>query len=230
MARPLIGYRTPRDRDHHARCWRAGCAPSQIQRIGACPLARSPCCPARRLPSVCVHWVSPPNGEATPWSDAAAVEAGLLCAATGRAPSFGPAIKLTYLCPSNQCSSERLSLWQKRRLQGAALHHGPRSVRSTYQRGAGRRPCPCPGWTSYKHRLHYQTFDVTHLVRDGQNAIGAQVAEGWFCGRLGFLGGVQNIWGDNIGLMAQLHIDFADGTRIYHTILTPAGRQAPEPS
>ncbi len=72
---------------------------------------------------------------------------------------------------------------------------------------------PAPGWTSYKHRLHYQTFDVTHLVRDGQNVIGAQVAEGWFCGRLGFLGGVQNIWGDNIGLMAQLHIDFADGTR-----------------
>src|SRR5215216_4355794 len=29
------------------------------------------------------------------------------------------------------------------------------------------------GWTSYKHRLRYQTFDVTHILHEGRNALGA---------------------------------------------------------
>ena len=29
-----------------------------------------------------------------------------------------------------------------------------------------------PGWTSYDHRLRYQTYDVTDLLREGANAIG----------------------------------------------------------
>ena len=30
-----------------------------------------------------------------------------------------------------------------------------------------------PGWTSYRHRLRYQTYDVTDLLREGANALGA---------------------------------------------------------
>src|SRR5437879_13647340 len=36
-----------------------------------------------------------------------------------------------------------------------------------------------PGWTSYRHRLCYQTYDVTSLLRSGPNAIGAVLADGW---------------------------------------------------
>lgn len=45
-----------------------------------------------------------------------------------------------------------------------------------------------PGWTSYKHRLEFQTHDVTELLVPGENIIGGQVAEGWYCGRFGFEG------------------------------------------
>jgi alpha-L-rhamnosidase len=69
-----------------------------------------------------------------------------------------------------------------------------------------------PGWTSYNHRLRYQTFDVTDLLREGPNAIGAMLGEGWFRGRLGFGGGRRNIYGDRIALLAQLEIAYADGT------------------
>ncbi len=69
-----------------------------------------------------------------------------------------------------------------------------------------------PGWTSYNHRLRYQTFDVTDLLREGPNAIGAMLGEGWFCGRLGFGGGRRNIYGDQVALLAQLEIAYADGT------------------
>ncbi|WWC63696.1 uncharacterized protein I303_106301 [Kwoniella dejecticola CBS 10117] len=64
-----------------------------------------------------------------------------------------------------------------------------------------------PGWTSYKSRLSYQTYDVTHLVKEGTNVIGAWVGEGWYAGVLGYQGGQRNIFGDRIGLMAQLEID-----------------------
>src|SRR5215207_689518 len=36
-----------------------------------------------------------------------------------------------------------------------------------------------PGWTSYRHRLRYQTYDVTALLAEGPNALGMQLADGW---------------------------------------------------
>ncbi|KAF5006573.1 hypothetical protein FDECE_7048 [Fusarium decemcellulare] len=70
-----------------------------------------------------------------------------------------------------------------------------------------------PGWTSYDHELSYQTFDILPHVKIGANAIAAEVAEGWFCGRLGFMGGQRNIWGSNIGLFAQIILTYLDGRR-----------------
>ncbi|MFL5658220.1 MAG: family 78 glycoside hydrolase catalytic domain [Ktedonobacteraceae bacterium] len=69
-----------------------------------------------------------------------------------------------------------------------------------------------PGWTSYNHRLQYQTFDVTSLLHEGRNAIGAMLGDGWYRGRLGFHGGRRNVYGDRLALLAQLEINYADGT------------------
>jgi alpha-L-rhamnosidase len=69
-----------------------------------------------------------------------------------------------------------------------------------------------PGWTSYDSRLRYQTFDVTSLLREGGNALGAILGNGWYRGRLGFGGGRRNIYGDRLALLAQLEIRYADGT------------------
>ncbi|WP_329264240.1 family 78 glycoside hydrolase catalytic domain [Streptomyces sp. NBC_01478] len=69
-----------------------------------------------------------------------------------------------------------------------------------------------PGWTSYQHRLRYQTFDVTPLLRTGENTIGALLGEGWYTGRLGFHGGRRAIYGEHRALLAQLEIGYADGT------------------
>ncbi|KAF5982396.1 alpha-L-rhamnosidase [Fusarium coicis] len=69
-----------------------------------------------------------------------------------------------------------------------------------------------PGWTVYEHCLRYQTFDVTDLLSEGENCIGARVAEGWFKGRLGFEGGKRNIHGMRTALFARLEITAKDGT------------------
>lgn len=63
-----------------------------------------------------------------------------------------------------------------------------------------------PGWQSYNHRLHYQTYDVSSYLVDGDNVVGAYIAEGWYAGRLG-RPGVSNIWGDRLSFLGQLEVD-----------------------
>ncbi|KAH8803427.1 bacterial alpha-L-rhamnosidase-domain-containing protein [Xylogone sp. PMI_703] len=71
-----------------------------------------------------------------------------------------------------------------------------------------------PGWTNYDGRLQYQTYDVGSLLSQGpaDKCIGVRVAEGWYCGRLGFSGGLRDIWGRYPALLAQLEIFYDDGT------------------
>lgn len=67
-----------------------------------------------------------------------------------------------------------------------------------------------PGWTSYDCRLQYQTYDVTALVQSGGNAVGVTLADGWYRGYLGFRGS-KNLYGDHLGLLLQLRIEYVDG-------------------
>ena len=84
-----------------------------------------------------------------------------------------------------------------------------------------------PGWTSYRHRLRYQTHDVTDLVREGANVIGVHLADGWFAGYLGFTG-KRHWYGDRTGAFVQLEVEHPDGSR---TTVTSDGswRSAPSP-
>jgi alpha-L-rhamnosidase len=82
----------------------------------------------------------------------------------------------------------------------------------------GRRVGDCfmaPGWQSYDHRIHYQTYDVTNHFgsQNIDHCIGVRVAEGWFSGRLGFLGGNRNIWGSQTALILQLEIEYTNGQK-----------------
>ncbi len=67
-----------------------------------------------------------------------------------------------------------------------------------------------PGWTDYRKRMQYQTYDVTDQVRAGANAIGAELGDGWWAGKVAIFGTQQ--YGSSLGLMAQLRIDYTDGT------------------
>lgn len=67
-----------------------------------------------------------------------------------------------------------------------------------------------PGWTDYRKRVRYQAFDVTEMVREGANAIAAEVGPGWFAGHAGLFGAFQ-FYGTSPALLAQLEIIYADG-------------------
>lgn len=69
-----------------------------------------------------------------------------------------------------------------------------------------------PGWTSYKHRLQVQAYDVTALLADGgSHTLGAVLGNGWYKGKLSWEN-KENLYGDRRALLLQVHIAYADGT------------------
>jgi len=68
-----------------------------------------------------------------------------------------------------------------------------------------------PGWTSYKKRVQYQTYDVTNMVKEGDNTLGTILGLGWFRGYLGWEG-KRDIYDNNFGFILQMHCYYEDGT------------------
>ena len=67
-----------------------------------------------------------------------------------------------------------------------------------------------PGWTSYDHRVQYQTYDVTTLLQEGANAVGVTLGDGWYRGYMGFED-QRNLYGERALLLLQIHASYADG-------------------
>ena len=67
-----------------------------------------------------------------------------------------------------------------------------------------------PGWTDYLNFISYQTYDVTSLLAEGQNAIGAIVGNGWYSGRIL---SKNDIYGKDRAFIGQLEIVYTDGTK-----------------
>ncbi len=67
-----------------------------------------------------------------------------------------------------------------------------------------------PGWTSYDHRLQYQTYDVTGLMCQGENVMGAMLGDGWYRGYMGHRGH-RHVYGDRLALLVQLELVYVDG-------------------
>lgn len=67
-----------------------------------------------------------------------------------------------------------------------------------------------PGWTSYQKTIQYQTYDITPLLQE-RNEIRFTVGNGWYKGVLGFFNQGDH-YGKRTALIAQLDIDYADGT------------------
>ncbi|MCC6173896.1 MAG: family 78 glycoside hydrolase catalytic domain [Chloroflexi bacterium] len=152
------------------------------------------------------------DGREAPWSMPAPLEAGLLDTSDWTArfitPDWAEDTSAPQPAPLLRREFELRGEVRRARLYVTAL-----GVYEGYLNGAvvGDQVL-APGWTSYHHRLRYQTFDVTRLLRVGHNALGAILGDGWYRGRLGFGGGRRNIYGDRLALLAQLEVEYADGS------------------
>ncbi len=71
-----------------------------------------------------------------------------------------------------------------------------------------------PEWTDYRKRIHYRTYDVTSLLKQGGNAVVATLGDGWWSGYVGWqetrgrYGSLEN------SLIVQLEIELENGERI----------------
>jgi alpha-L-rhamnosidase len=79
-----------------------------------------------------------------------------------------------------------------------------------------------PGWTAYSKRVLYSSYDVTDLLKRGQNALGVMLGNGWFNPlplRLwGHISPRENLMIGEPRVILQLAVDFTDGTS--QTIVT----------
>ena len=67
-----------------------------------------------------------------------------------------------------------------------------------------------PGWTSYKKRIQYQTYDITSLVT-GDDLLEISVGQGWAISHMGFF--CQNhFFADYTSVIAAIELEYADGT------------------
>ena len=62
-----------------------------------------------------------------------------------------------------------------------------------------------PGITDYRKRVQYQTYDVTGLLKAGENTLTVQLADGWYRGSCGAWG-LKNQYGTETKFLAQLEI------------------------
>lgn len=70
-----------------------------------------------------------------------------------------------------------------------------------------------PGDSQYRETMGYHKYDVTSLVREGDNALAASLAGGWYSGYMTFTASNFNFFGDYSALLARLVITYEDGTR-----------------
>ncbi len=63
-----------------------------------------------------------------------------------------------------------------------------------------------PGYHSYDFHLQAYTYDVTEYLAEGENKLEVWLGEGWFKSRLGFDGGIPNLYGDRLYAIGELYV------------------------
>ncbi|MBQ6215273.1 MAG: family 78 glycoside hydrolase catalytic domain [Oscillospiraceae bacterium] len=72
--------------------------------------------------------------------------------------------------------------------------------------------CLTPGHTDYRKRVQYHAYDVTDMMREGENELSVQLADGWYRGSCGAWG-LTNQYGSETKLLCQLEYEYESGPR-----------------
>lgn len=151
------------------------------------------------------------RGEASPWSRPQWWEMGFLESSHWKGQWIGPtapADDRTFIpCPFLRREFEVKGRIVRARIYASAkglyeLHLNGRRVGQDYF---------TPGWTEYHHRIAYQTYDVTEMIQEGANALGAILGDGWYGGHVGGFMRMR-LYGPAPRLLAQLEVLFEDGS------------------
>lgn len=70
-----------------------------------------------------------------------------------------------------------------------------------------------PGASQFDKHLYYQTYDITELLKEGKNAVGAVLSSGWWNDAQTFCLWNYNYWGDKESFLGKVVISYEDGSR-----------------
>ncbi|CAN5521293.1 glycoside hydrolase family 78 protein [soil metagenome] len=148
-------------------------------------------------------------GHASAWSAPAFWEMGMLNKADWKATWIEPVQDTLRMIPALELRKEFAI---NKKIAAARVYVTSHGMYKLYLNGnkVGNDELT-PGWTSYNTRLQYQVYDITTLVQQGKNAVGAMVGDGWYRGSLAW----DNNWaiyGKTLGLLCQLTITYTDGS------------------
>ena len=162
------------------------------------------------------------NGNASSWSKPALFTVGLLRASDWHAswigaPPEAPSQLHDPPIPPSPLLRKTFSLTQKVRTAMVYVT----SLGDYELRLNGRKVgnhLLAPEWTDYNKRVQYQTLDVTAMLRQGTNVLGAMLADGWYAGRIGPTRWDKDYprrgpYGLNRRLLIRLVVEKLDGTR-----------------
>jgi alpha-L-rhamnosidase len=70
-----------------------------------------------------------------------------------------------------------------------------------------------PGSTAYRTHLEVQTYDITALLRAGENTVCSVLSDGWYRGLVGFTR-EHDTFGRDTSLLVQIELDLPDGEQL----------------
>ena len=161
---------------------------------------------------VCVETAAP-EGDETAQSETAFFEMGLLKPEDWRADWIEPLHQDDYMnfqpAPYLRKTFNVKPCLKKARIYQTA--HGLYEFR--INGAAGTEEKFKPGFTSYHERLQYQVYDISHLLKEGENTWAVTLGDGWWRGSLG--GMSRNNWGYRLQFLGQIVLTYEDGTEEY---------------
>ena len=164
-------------------------------------------------PSTCYYWrvrIWDDQGKRSPWSKVSYWTTGLLAPDNWKAEWIAYAGKEQENRPS-PFFRKGFNLKGKS-VKSALLHVTARGMYIPYLNGKKvGEDFFTPGWTSYHHRIQYQSYDVKDMLNQEDNALGVVLGNGWYRGYIGFQD-QKDYYGHELSLLLQLNIRYDDGS------------------
>jgi alpha-L-rhamnosidase len=200
------------DRDFKKPVWQSGFRDSRDSHL-------VPCAGGALASSTDYFWrvkIRDRDGEESPWSETASFSTTML---------RGDEWKAVFITGEGEDAGAgsaavlfRGEFTVKRELRAARLYVSAKGIYEAFCNG--RRvgdEVLSPGFTEYRNRLLFQTYDLTERLVKGPNALGFLVGPGWYKGDLASWLGSRNVFGSRTALIAQLRLEYDDSVEIFPT-------------
>jgi len=152
------------------------------------------------------------DGKASAWAEPASFEIGLLDASDWKADWIKSSIQFEEVYHASPMLRKEFNLGKE--IESARLYISTLGLYVAEINGkrVGDQVLT-PGWTSFQSRVQYQTYDVSSLLKTGENAVGIVLGNGWYRAFRPNSKDIEGFGKKSLDAMAQLEVTYTDGTK-----------------